>query len=60
MLFRSVLSTIREAADKDYILTVLADCCADRDEEVHRMLTTKLFTRQGNVMNSEEWCGIKP
>ena len=55
-----VLSTIREAADKDYILTVLADCCADRDEEVHRMLTTKLFTRQGNVMNSEEWCGIKP
>src|ERR1700761_5384895 len=27
-----VLSTVREAADKDYGLTVLADCCADHDE----------------------------
>ena len=26
-----VLSTVREAADKDYQLTVLADCCADQD-----------------------------
>ncbi|WP_202948029.1 cysteine hydrolase family protein [Chryseobacterium populi] len=26
-----VLSTLREAADKDFKLTVLADCCADRD-----------------------------
>jgi nicotinamidase-related amidase len=29
-----VLSTVREAADKDYRLTVLSDCCADRDDEV--------------------------
>ena len=29
-----VLSTLREAADKDYQLTVLADCCVDGDEEV--------------------------
>jgi len=50
-----ILSTIREAADKDYILTVLADCCADRDEEVHRVLTTKVFPRQAEVMNAEEW-----
>jgi nicotinamidase-related amidase len=50
-----ILSTIREAADKDYILTVLADCCTDRDEEVHRVLTTKVFPRQAEVMNSEEW-----
>src|SRR6185437_5558715 len=32
-----VLSTIREAADKDYQLTVISDCCADADEEVHRV-----------------------
>jgi nicotinamidase-related amidase len=50
-----VLSTLREAADKDYVITVLADCCADRDEEVHRVLTTKIFPRQSEVMNIEEW-----
>jgi nicotinamidase-related amidase len=29
-----VLSTLREAADKDYRITVLADCCFDADDEV--------------------------
>ncbi len=50
-----VLSTIREASDKDYEITVLADCCADRDEEVHRVLTTKVFPRQAEVINVEDW-----
>jgi nicotinamidase-related amidase len=50
-----VLSTIREAADKDYRLTVLANCCADGDEEVHSVLTTKVFPRQADVLTLEEW-----
>jgi nicotinamidase-related amidase len=50
-----VLSTLREAADKDYRLTVIADCCADGDEEVHRVLTTKVFPRQADVLELEEW-----
>ncbi|EHQ24381.1 cysteine hydrolase family protein [Mucilaginibacter paludis] len=50
-----VLSTLREAADKDYRITVLADCCADGDEEVHRVLTTKVFPRQAEVIRLEEW-----
>jgi len=50
-----VLSTLREAADKDYRITVLADCCADADEEVHRVLTTKVFPRQADVVTLEEW-----
>jgi nicotinamidase-related amidase len=50
-----ILSTLREAADKDYRLTVLADCCADSDEEVHRVLTTKVFPRQADVLTVEEW-----
>jgi nicotinamidase-related amidase len=50
-----VLSTVREAADKDYGITVLADCCADGDEEVHRVLTTKVFPRQADVLSLEEW-----
>jgi nicotinamidase-related amidase len=50
-----VLSTIRQAADKDYVITVLSDCCADRDEEVHRVLTAKVFPRQAAVMTAEDW-----
>ena len=50
-----VLSTVREAADKDYCITVLADCCADADEEVHRVLTTKVFPRQTDVLALEDW-----
>jgi nicotinamidase-related amidase len=50
-----VLSTLREAADKDYRLTVLSDCCADRDEEVHRLLTTKVFTSQAEVLTVDGW-----
>jgi nicotinamidase-related amidase len=50
-----VLSTLREAADKDYAITVLSDACADMDEEVHRVLTTKIFIRQADVMNTDEW-----
>ncbi len=50
-----VLSTLREAADKDYFLTVLSDCCFDLDEEIHRVLMTKIFVRQAEVMKAEEW-----
>ena len=41
-----VLSTLRQAADLDYGLTVLVDACADADPEVHRVLTEKVFPRQ--------------
>jgi nicotinamidase-related amidase len=50
-----VLSTLREAADKDYRITVLSDACTDADEEVHRVLTTKVFPKQAEVMAVEEW-----
>jgi nicotinamidase-related amidase len=50
-----VLSTLREAADRDYELIVLADACADADPEVHRVLTEKVFPRQADVITVEEW-----
>jgi nicotinamidase-related amidase len=53
-----VLSTVREASDKDYRITVLSDCCADGDQEVHRVLTTKIFPRQADVMTFGEWNGM--
>lgn len=52
-----VLSTVREAADKDYRITVLADGCGDREEEVHQLLNTKVFTRQADVISVDEWIG---
>jgi nicotinamidase-related amidase len=50
-----VLSTAREAADRDYRLTVLADACFDNDPEVHRVLTEKLFPRQADVLSVDDW-----
>ena len=50
-----VLSTLREASDKDFQLTVIADCCADGDEEVHRVLTGKVFPRQATVTTLDKW-----
>jgi len=50
-----VLSTLLEAADKDYRCTVLADLCADTDAEVHAVLAGKVFPRQARVMNAAEW-----
>jgi nicotinamidase-related amidase len=50
-----VLSTLREAADKDFRITVLSDCCGDGDAEVHQVLTVKIFPRQADVLTLEEW-----
>lgn len=50
-----VLSTLRQAADLDYRLTVLRDGCADADPEVHRVLLDKVFPRQAEVTTVEEW-----
>ncbi|WP_436663811.1 cysteine hydrolase family protein [Alicyclobacillus acidoterrestris] len=50
-----VLSTLREAADKDFALTVLEDACADPDSEVHRVLMEKVFPRQATVQTVDEW-----
>src|SRR5256885_1634727 len=47
-----VLSTLRAAADMDYRLTVLSDCCADGDDEVHRVLLAKVFSRQADVLTA--------
>lgn len=50
-----VLSTLRQAADLDYRLTVLSDACADSDPEVHRVLTEKVFPRQAVVTTTDQW-----
>jgi nicotinamidase-related amidase len=48
-----VLSTIRQAIDWDYSCTVIKDACFDRDEEIHRVLTEKVFPAQGKVITAD-------
>ncbi|GAA1548337.1 cysteine hydrolase family protein [Nocardioides humi] len=50
-----ILSTVREAADRDYALTVLSDGAKDNDEELHRVLVEKLFPRQADVITVADW-----
>jgi nicotinamidase-related amidase len=49
-----VLSTLRHAADADYRLIVIKDCCADLDLEVHACLMDKVFPRQATVVSAKE------
>lgn len=55
-----VLSTLREAADKDYQITVISDLCADADEEVNTVLLEKVFPRQATVTTSDQWMSELP
>ena len=50
-----VLSTLCEAADADYEVTVLRDACADRDDEVHRVLCEKVFPLRARVIDVPAW-----
>jgi len=50
-----VLSTVRCAADMDYKMIVLSDCCADRDDDVQRVLMEKVFPRQASVVTSRRF-----
>ncbi|MGH3159523.1 MAG: cysteine hydrolase [Streptosporangiaceae bacterium] len=49
-----VLSTVRDAADRDYRVYVLADASADPDPQVHDFLTGKIFPRQAHVITLAE------
>jgi len=49
-----VLSTVRQAFDHDFRLVVAADCCADADAEVHRVLLEKVLARQADVVDTAE------
>jgi nicotinamidase-related amidase len=49
-----VLSTVRDAADRDYQVFVLADASADPDPDTHEFLTGKIFPRQAQVITLAE------
>jgi hypothetical protein len=44
-----VLSTLIEAADADYHLAVIDDCCADLDSALHDCLLQRFFPTRGSA-----------
>lgn len=54
----AVLSTVRQAFDMDYEVTVLADLCADSDPDVHEILLKKVLSKQASVVNADEWLAL--
>lgn len=46
-----VLSTVREAMDRDYRIVVLRDACGDRDQATHDFLTGTVFPRAATVVD---------
>ncbi|MFG2276883.1 cysteine hydrolase family protein [Streptomyces chartreusis] len=47
-----VLSTVREAADRDYRLLVLGDVCADPDPRLHRTLMDAVLPTQADIVDT--------
>ena len=53
-----VLSTALHAADADYRLFIIKDCCADLDDTVHSCLIDKVFPRFATVLTLYEFLDI--
>ena len=49
-----VLSTVRHGSDRDLVLTVVEDCCYDRQPDVHRALMGHVFANQAHVMSATD------
>ncbi|OIJ89452.1 isochorismatase [Streptomyces sp. MUSC 14] len=47
-----VLSTLIDAADRDYRVYVLTDGVADRDQDVHRILLDKVFPARAHLVDT--------
>jgi nicotinamidase-related amidase len=55
-----VLSTLIEAADADYRLAVISDCCADVDSALHDCLIQRFFPTRGKVFSTESFIASSP
>ena len=49
-----IISTLRAAADFDYRIFVVEDCCADADVDVHDFLIKRIFPRQAEIVSAAE------
>ena len=53
-----VLSTVRDASDRDYRVLVLADATADPQPDIHDFLIERIFPRQGEVITVADLSGL--
>jgi nicotinamidase-related amidase len=53
-----VLSTVRDASDRDYRVVVVSDATADPEPDVHAFLTERIFPRQADVIAVSELEGL--
>ena len=53
-----VLSTVRDASDRDYRVLVVSDATADPEPDVHAFLTERIFPRQADVVTVAELEGL--
>ena len=51
----SVMGSMASAADLDYDITMLEDCCCDTDPEMHAMMFERLFPRRATIMTAQEF-----
>ncbi|OGA51176.1 MAG: hypothetical protein A3G24_01330 [Betaproteobacteria bacterium RIFCSPLOWO2_12_FULL_62_13] len=49
-----ILSTARYAADEDYRILIVEDCCADFEREVHDFLCSRVLSRQADIVQSAD------
>jgi nicotinamidase-related amidase len=55
-----VLSTLVEAADADFRVAVIGDCCADLDSALHDCLIQRFFPTRGAVFSGESFIAASP
>jgi nicotinamidase-related amidase len=55
-----VLSTLTEAADADYRVAVIGDCCADLDSALHDCLIQRFFPTRGTVFSADNFIAASP
>jgi nicotinamidase-related amidase len=55
-----LLSTVRDAHDRDYRVFVVADLSADPEPDVHEFLTQRIFPRQAHVITSADLDELLP
>jgi nicotinamidase-related amidase len=55
-----VLSTVCQAADLDYRLVVVRDCCADPDAEAHAVLLDIVIPKRAAVVTTAEFAAALP
>ncbi|UBU08650.1 isochorismatase family protein [Nonomuraea gerenzanensis] len=54
----AVLSTVTDAADRDYRLYLLSDCVAAPDRRTHDALMTAVLPRLAHLIDAAELCAL--